>query len=117
MATAEIADVVLREDGRLAVNGTVTIENVVAVMERGLGLFDREELAIDLAGVTEVDSSAVSLLLEWQREALHRNRPLLFVNIPQKLQSLLRLYGILELITRNAETDPGHLSALEPAAP
>src|SRR5689334_20888338 len=77
MTSVDTAGVLALDDGRLAVSGTVTIENVVAVMEQGIALFDRQDLTIDMAGVTEVDSSTVSLLLEWQREALHRGHPLL----------------------------------------
>lgn len=117
MAAGKIAEVYPREDSGLAVSGAVTIESVVAVMEGGIASFDRNELAIDLAAITEVDSSAVSLLLEWKREALRRKCQLLFANIPQKLQTLLRLYGISEFIKGNAETGADHAKALETAVP
>lgn len=113
---AEAAEVVLRGVGELSVNelsvkGAVTIDNVVTVMERGVVLFDREDLIIDLAQVTDVDSSAVSMLLQWQREALHRNRQIRFANVPPKLQSLIQLYGVSELIPWNAETSPDFAAA------
>ncbi|MDN5936295.1 MAG: STAS domain-containing protein, partial [Nitrosospira sp.] len=72
--------------------------NVVAVMERGVALFDRDDLIIDLTQVTEVDSSAVSVLLEWRRDAGRRNRRMRFANMPQNLKSLVQLYGVSELI-------------------
>jgi phospholipid transport system transporter-binding protein len=53
----------------------------------------------------------VSLLLEWQREALHRGHPLLFANIPQKLQTLLGLYGISGLINGNAKASSAPVPA------
>jgi phospholipid transport system transporter-binding protein len=113
MAAGKIAEVYAREDGRLAVSGAVTIQDVAVVMEQGIALFDRKELAIDLGGVTEVDSSAVSLLLEWKREALRRGRHLLFANIPQKLWTLLRLYGISELMKGNVETEANQARSRE----
>ncbi|MDN5836133.1 MAG: STAS domain-containing protein, partial [Nitrosospira sp.] len=82
----------------LSVEGTITINNVVAVMERGVALFDRDDLIIDLTQVTEVDSSAVSVLLEWRRDAGRRNRRMRFANMPQNLKSLVQLYGVSELI-------------------
>ena len=115
MAAGKIAEVYPHEDGRLAVSGAVTIESVVGVMEGGIALFDRNDLAIDLAAITEVDSSAVSLLLEWKREALRRKRQLLFANIPQKLQTLLMLYGIPEFIKGNVETGADNARARETA--
>jgi phospholipid transport system transporter-binding protein len=93
-----MAEVVLHEGGQLSVEGSVIIDNVVAVVTRAVALFNREDLIIDLAQVTEVDSSAVSLLLEWRREAGRRNCRMSFINMPPKLQSLVRLYGIAELM-------------------
>jgi phospholipid transport system transporter-binding protein len=92
------AEVVLSDDGKLSVEGSVTINNVVAVVARGIALFDRENLVIDLTQVTEVDSSAVCMLLEWQREAGRRNRRICFANMPQNLKGLTQLYGVSEFI-------------------
>lgn len=93
-----MAEVVSHEDGKLSVEGAVLIDNVVAVVTQGVALFNREDLIIDLAQVDEVDSSAVSMLLEWRREASRRNCRLSFINMPRKLQNLAQLYGIGELI-------------------
>ncbi|MEP6878320.1 MAG: STAS domain-containing protein [Nitrosospira sp.] len=92
------AEVVLSDGGKLSVGGSVTINNVVAVMARGIALFDRENLVIDLTQVTEVDSSAVCMLLEWQREADRRNYRICFANTPQNLKGLAQLYGVSEFI-------------------
>jgi phospholipid transport system transporter-binding protein len=92
------AEVVLSDSGKLSVEGSVTINNVVAVVARGIALFDRENLVIDLTQVTEVDSSAVCMLLEWQREAGRRNCRICFDNMPQNLKGLTQLYGVSEFI-------------------
>ena len=89
---------ILRDGDKLSVQGPVTIGTVVAVIAQGVALFDRDDLVIDLAQVSEVDSSAVSMLLEWQREADRSKRKLRFTNMPKNLQSLARLYGVSELI-------------------
>lgn len=89
---------ILRDGNKLIVQGAVTIDNVVAVTEQGAALFDRDDLVIDLAQVTAVDSSAVSMLLEWQRKAHSHNRQLHFTNLPQTLKSLAQLYGVSESI-------------------
>jgi len=93
------AEMVLSEDGSLRVEGAITVHNVVAVVERGNALFARDDLVIDLAQVTEVDSSAVSMLLEWQREAHRCNRRIRFANTPQNLKGLAQLYGVSEMIS------------------
>ena len=60
-------DMILRDGNRLIVSGAVTIENVVKLTELGSAMLNREDWVIDMQQVTEVDSSAVSMLLEWQR--------------------------------------------------
>ncbi len=89
---------ILRDGDKLSVQGAITIANVVDVIEQGVNLFDRPDLIIDLAQVTEVDSSAVSVLLEWQRKAQKNNRRLCFSNIPESLKNLTQLYGVAELV-------------------
>jgi phospholipid transport system transporter-binding protein len=101
-----LAEVILREDRKLSVEGSITIDNVVSVAARGAALLDRDSLVIDLTRVTEVDSSAVSLLLEWRRAAARYNRQLRFANLPQNLQSLVRLYGVSELMNLEAADKP-----------
>ena len=74
---------ILRDGNRIIVQGSITIANVVEIIEQGANLFDRTDLIIDFEQVTEVDSSAVSMLLEWQREALKNNQKLCFFNISE----------------------------------
>lgn len=87
-----------RNGDKLYVQGPITVENVASVIEQGIALFDRSDLVIDLAQITEVDSSAISMLLEWQRKARGQNRRLCFSNIPKNMENLAQLYGISELI-------------------
>jgi len=89
---------ILRDGNKLGVQGPITIATVVEVIEQGVNLFDRTDLIIDLAQVTEVDSSAVSMLLEWQRKAQKNNQRLCFSNIPENLKNLTQLYGVDELV-------------------
>lgn len=96
--TEAAARIVLREGGGLSVEGSITISNVVAMARYGIVLFDGDDMVIDLARVTEVDSSAVSMLLEWQREAGRRNCLLRFVNTPLNLRNLVQLYGLSDLM-------------------
>ena len=85
--------VVLSEGEGLRIGGSITIHNVVAVVKQG-ALFGRGGEIIDLSQVEDVDSSAVSMLLEWQRELGRRKRRLIFVNMPEKLKTLVQLYGL-----------------------
>lgn len=83
---------------RVVIQGPVTVDNVVAITQRGTALFDRYHSVVDLRKVTEVDSTVISMLLEWLRAARQSGYRLQFVNMPASLGSLIQLYGIVELI-------------------
>jgi len=90
--------VIRREGDRLVVAGSVLIANVLQWREQGLREIDRDGMVVDLGGLEEADSSAISLLFEWQREARARGFALRFANLPENLRSLAEVYGVLDLI-------------------
>lgn len=83
---------------RCTLQGPVTADNVVALLAQGAQQFTGPSVTVDLSGVTEVDSSALSLLLEWRRDAARNGREIRFRNLPASLKSLAELYGITELL-------------------
>lgn len=83
---------------RIIVEGMVTIDNVVAMTQRGMSLLDEHHRVIDLGKVTKVDSTIISMLLEWLRAARHKKYQLQFMNMPASLTSLIQLYDLVELI-------------------
>jgi len=82
----------------LHLDGPVIMNNVTGIRRQGLDRIGRGDTVVDLAAVTEVDSSAVSLLLEWLRAARQSGRTVCFIHLPENLTSLARLYGVLELL-------------------
>jgi phospholipid transport system transporter-binding protein len=86
------------DGGRCTVQGPITLDNVVELLAEGNGQFTASKITVDLAAVTEVDSAALSLLLEWRREAGRNGRTIRFHNLPANLKSLAELYGLTELI-------------------
>jgi phospholipid transport system transporter-binding protein len=85
----------------LRVSGAMTMENVNALLEESDAAFSAGNLEMDLAGVSEVDSTAVSLLFEWLRRAHSRNISLVFANLPSNLVNMATLYGVLDLIPQH----------------
>jgi len=90
--------VIRREGDVFVVEGPVTMANVEAVLGEGERIFDGPEVQVDLARVTEVDSSAVSLLLEWSRRAARKGQRMTFRSPPANLTSLAALYGVSNLV-------------------
>lgn len=92
----------------MIVQGAVTIDSVVMLTKTGIALFDDQPLTIDLDQVTEVDSTIVSMLLEWMRAMQKNNQVLHVINMPDSLKSLIQLYGVTELIPLPASEDALH---------
>ena len=89
----------IRRDGNtLKLEGPIHMANARALMGEGTALLGPDIASIDMAGVTEVDSAAVSLLLEWQRQMSKHNTRLRFANLPENVKSLAALYGVTELL-------------------
>jgi phospholipid transport system transporter-binding protein len=84
--------------GRCTVQGPLTMGNVTAVLEQSRALFKGPQIVVDLAGVTEVDSAALSLLLEWRRLAAAEKRAVEYRNLPANLRTLADLYGVSGLL-------------------
>ena len=87
-----------RLDGEaLVLEGALTLATVSAL---AAGVRDqlRQARVIDFRGVTEVDSAAVALALEWLRQAAESGSALRFANLPVAMQNLAKLYGVSELL-------------------
>ena len=86
----------------LKLTGALSFESLPGVLAESAQFTARtdlpERVVIDFAGITDIDSSAVALLLEWRREALARAKTLEFVNLPANLLALATLYGVADLI-------------------
>jgi phospholipid transport system transporter-binding protein len=85
----------------LRISGAMTLENVNALLNETSSAFTSDNMQVDLSSVSEVDSTAVSLLFEWLRQARARNTSLVFVNVPPNLVSIATLYGVLDLIPQH----------------
>ena len=89
---------IVREGARMVVSWPVTLANVAAVLEEGRRHLEDGVESVDLAGVTEMDSALLALLLAWMREAKSRNRSLTLANPPQALSTIARLYRVDTLL-------------------
>ncbi len=80
-------------------SGPLTIATVSTWLRESEPLFAEDGVwELNLAEVDEVDSAAVSLLLEWARRAAQRGHQLRLRNLPENLQSLLKVYDVQELL-------------------
>jgi phospholipid transport system transporter-binding protein len=90
--------VIRREGRRIVVSGPVTLANVAKLLDEGRLHFAEGAGAVDLGEVTEMDSALLALSLAWLRDARAAKRELAFMNLPEALQTLSRLYGVESLL-------------------
>ncbi|BAL23088.1 lipid asymmetry maintenance protein MlaB [Azoarcus sp. KH32C] len=86
----------------LALQGPLTIASVGEWRERGRELARKGDLTIDLSAVTEADSAALAVLIDWLRTARGAGHTLTQRGMPGGLCSLAALYGVDELIPAQA---------------
>jgi phospholipid transport system transporter-binding protein len=82
----------------MQVSGDVTMATASALFKDGLKPSGNSNMVIDFSQLEKVDSSAVSLMLVWLREARRSNIGLRFEKVPDNLASLARLYGVADLL-------------------
>ena len=85
-------------DNRWEIAGDIEMDNANALLMRSQDLVLAENTLVDFAHVTEIDTAAISLILEWQRRAIAEKKQLRLVNLPTNLISLTHLYGVADLI-------------------
>jgi phospholipid transport system transporter-binding protein len=58
------------------------------------------ELQLDFTNVAEVDTSAISLVLELKRHAIAHQVDMNVIGVSENLTSLMQLYGVDEIILK-----------------
>ena len=77
---------------RSRVVGSLEFATVARLLPLGTAAIEGGHAAvIDLAGVTDSDSSGLALLIEWLSVAKEARRPLRYENMPAQLQQLAGL--------------------------
>ncbi|HET9701884.1 MAG TPA: STAS domain-containing protein [Burkholderiales bacterium] len=89
---------VSRDGDIIRVSGPVTIDNVTAVIEAGRQAISGSDPVVDLSGLENVDSAAISMMLEWMRDAARGGRRVRFANLPENLRTLAKVYGVLDVL-------------------
>lgn len=90
-----------KQGSRVIVKGAMTVETVSDLFAAALPLLD-SDTEIDLGEVGEADSSSISLMFEWLRQAQQKKINLVFSNLPQTVVSLSTLYGVLDILPHRA---------------
>ena len=87
-----------REGDSLILEGPVTLDSVPGLIGPAEEHLRQGARVVDFRDVTEVDSAAVALALEWLRRAAEGKTGLRLANLPAAMQNLAKLYGVSELL-------------------
>ena len=87
-----------RSADALRVTVPMTIAGASRLLAAGCAEIGGSTQIFDLAAVTEVDSSALAVMLAWQRKAAKAQGTVQFVHVPAGIRALADLYGIDELL-------------------
>lgn len=75
----------------------VNQSNAMQVQDEGLAIV-RQSQRVDCSALVDFDSSALAVLIAWQRELTFFQQNLYLIKPPEKLKVLARVYGIANLL-------------------
>lgn len=78
----------------------LTFDNAQAALAQGCAALSAGDTVFDLGGVKAADSTALALMLAWQRRAREQGRSVKFINVPANVDALASLYGVDGLLGR-----------------
>ena len=83
---------------RFATGANLTHASAKAALAAGLAQISAGATAVDCGSLTQFYSSALAVLIAWQRAARERGTALAALNLPPALASLARAYGVDTLL-------------------
>ncbi|WP_176061163.1 STAS domain-containing protein [Paraburkholderia sp. BCC1876] len=84
---------------RFDCGATLTHASAKAALAAGLQRIAAGATGVDCAPLAQFDSSALAVLLAWERAAQARGTPFEIVNLPAGLASLAHAYGVDTLLS------------------
>jgi phospholipid transport system transporter-binding protein len=92
---------ITQQDNTWHLSGDLVFANISAVLDETKALDMPAQLELDFTKVAEVDTSAISLVLELQRRAIAQSAIVNVAGVSANLTSLMQLYGVDEIILKS----------------
>jgi phospholipid transport system transporter-binding protein len=90
----------IQQGNQWRISGDVLMANAKVLLDQSAALSMESNIEIDFSEVTDVDTVALSLMLEWQRRATKSNCNVTYSHLPANLISLADLYGVTDFIVQ-----------------
>jgi len=84
--------------GTARVRAAMTMANAARLLPAMDPYLAGDKVEVDLAGIEDLDSSALALMLEWRRIGAARSCAVHYVGMPANLKTLADLYGVADLL-------------------
>lgn len=99
MADAQLVE---NEDGNWLLQGELGFNSVPSVLKHaGVSMLGKQQVTVDLKGITRADSAGLALLVEWLRESQLAGSSIVFLNVPAQMLSIARVCGLDEILSLN----------------
>jgi phospholipid transport system transporter-binding protein len=86
--------------GRFRVSGVLDATTVGELLKQSNDRFaNQDRIEVDLAGVSDGDSSGLALLIEWLRVTKDTQRQIQFANVPGQISALARISEVDDLLS------------------
>jgi len=94
----------VRADGTVDVSGSLTFDTVPNFLAQGTGWLGdgKGTITLDMKAVSKTDSAGLALMLEWLQQARKTGCAIHFVNIPERVQVLIRVNGLTQAFSVSA---------------
>ena len=89
---------ITQQENQWLVSGDVLMYNASEILSQSNDFLMDHAIEIDFSAVTDVDTVALSLMMEWQRRAIIASGEVTFAHLPPNLVSLAALYGVTDFI-------------------
>jgi phospholipid transport system transporter-binding protein len=83
-------------DDAIVVEGGMTLPAATGLLNDGNALIARGLGLVDLSGVTDIDSSGLSVVFGWLRAAKAQGKSIRIANPPKDFISLAEVYGVAD---------------------
>lgn len=93
-------DAVSLESGQIKIAGDIDYHTVAEIRAQGEQLIRQQQgqVVVDMGAVERVNTSALALILSWQRTAKNTGIELDFVNIPSSLTAIAAMSDLDSLL-------------------
>ncbi len=93
------------EGQKLVLSGPLVMDTIDAVLKEAGPAVAKTDLTVDFSAATNIDSSALALMMQWRRESEAAGHTIVFERVPDNLRVLAELYGVSFLLGNQAVPD------------